>query len=185
MRCPTCQAVVLETRERCPVCGEALRPIAPADAIATPEAMMTSCASGDNGATTPPPYASGRPAVGAFGGGPEGLKVTLILAEPEARRPPVLARLPELPALAWRHPVVRAVVKSGAGALALSLAVRAAQRMLAGSGRVAAPLTGRAPRRLAETLRAVEPAPAHGGVRRGPAIEVTEVFIYARRVLHR
>src|SRR5579884_1167271 len=44
---------------------------------------------------------------------------------------PALARLAQLPALAWRQPAVRSAVKTGASAVALSVAVRAAGRVLA------------------------------------------------------
>jgi len=107
------------------------------------------------------------------------------LPAPIPTRPahPVWAALPRVPALLWRQPVVRAAVRTGASAVALSLAVRLAERALAvRADQLRSPAGGAAP--LAELL--LPPAPVGRG-RRGRSghrreAEVTEMLIYLRRV---
>jgi hypothetical protein len=186
MLCPTCQTVALTTLERCPSCGQELRRVVPEGALTSVAAVVPPCPGDNHSTATVPSAAAESPIVGTFAGLRERPELALIVAEPVARRLPLLARVPELPALAWRQPVVRAVVKTGAGALVLSLAVRAARQALAGRGRAGvSPPHDALPRLLAELLPPEEPARRHTSVRRAPAAEVTEVLLYARRVARR
>ncbi len=83
--------------------------------------------------------------------------------------------------LAWQQPAVRSAVKTGAGAILLSLAMRAARQWLL------------EPRHRRTVTNALEPAlgellrPAEGERRRWSqrGVEVTETFIYVRRTVRR
>jgi hypothetical protein len=93
-----------------------------------------------------------------------------------------LAALAHLPRLAWQQPVVRSAVTTGASAVALTVALRLAGRLVASQGgrraasRVASDTLLPA---LAEMLQRGAREPIT--VRRGRAGEVTETFIYMRR----
>jgi hypothetical protein len=105
----------------------------------------------------------------------------LVVAGPEPAPAPLIKRLPELTALAWRQPIVRAAVKTGAGAITLSLALSLARRALVRSAARAASPT--LPSLLMETLGQRE-RPRARRPRRGDErdIMIEEVYIYARRV---
>ncbi len=164
MFCPSCQLAVPGAPRSCPACGGSLRDVSPVDAVELVEAGGASAES--SGSET---------------------GVTLVatreiapLADPPAL--PALVRLRELPALAWRQPVVRAAVRTGASTLALSLALRAARALVsARSSSVALP-RGAAPT-LAEMLQ------PRGAVRDLPPgesqVEIVETFVYVRRVVRR
>lgn len=108
----------------------------------------------------------------------------LVVASREERHP-VFSALAGLPAAAWRRPVVRAAIRTGASAVALSVATRFATRWV--RSRVA---RGAA---LDAGLRAASGVPMLGSLleqtpqlpqrRRGRHTTViTEAFIYARRI---
>jgi hypothetical protein len=93
----------------------------------------------------------------------------------------LLARIPELSLLAWQQPAVRSAVKTGAGAIMLSLAMRVARQWLLEPSRRRAMTDSLVPT-PGELLR-----PAAREQRRWPrrGMEVTETFIYVRRTLRR
>jgi hypothetical protein len=179
MWCSTCQSVVPTHDERagesrCPDCGGALRPMTTtADAAVTSESLAQQAWHG--GALDDEAPAEHVEQIE---------RALVVRRQPEA---PVtmFERVTALPALAWRQPVVRSVVKTGAGAVALALVTRAARRWLAG------PQRGRgAGERLLPAI-----ADALGSPQNGPRPRrergsdegalVVETFIYARRVIHR
>lgn len=179
MWCPTCRSVVPAHDERagesrCPDCGGALRPVTnAADAAVTRENLAQQAWHG-----------------GALDDEAQLEQVEQIERALVVRRPPeapvtMFERVTALPALAWRQPAVRSVVKTGAGAVALALVARAARRWLAG------PPRGRgAGERLLPAI-----ADALGSSQNGPrprrergsddGAVVVETFIYARRVIRR
>src|SRR5579885_3586837 len=89
----------------------------------------------------------------------------------------VLTALSHAGAVAWRQPVVRSVVRTGASAVALSVVLRVAGRLV----------TSRTARRVATSAalpaltELLEPGERPIG-RRGRDIEVSETFIYVRRI---
>jgi hypothetical protein len=176
MWCSTCQSVVPAHDERagesrCPDCGGALRPMTTtADAAVTIENLAQQAWHGGALDDEVPVEQIER--------------ALMVRRQPEA---PVtmFERVTALPALAWRQPAVRSVVKTGAGAVALALVARAARRWLAG------PQRGRgAGERLLPAI-----ADALGSPQNGPrprrargsddGAVVVETFIYARRVIRR
>jgi hypothetical protein len=101
---------------------------------------------------------------------------------------PTLAALSRLPALAWRQPAVRAAVRTGASALALSLALRLAGRWATGRGarqavRTSAllPLGDIAGDMVSEGLDRSERRRVARRHRR--RAHVTETFVYMRRTV--
>lgn len=105
---------------------------------------------------------------------------TALAVVPQHRPRSVLAMVSRASALAWRQPAVRVVVQTGASAVALSVALRVAGRLV----------TSRSARQLA--TQAALPhltellAPGEQRVpRRGRGIEVSETFIYVRRITRR
>lgn len=108
----------------------------------------------------------------------------LVVASREERHP-VLSALAGLPAAAWRRPVVRAAVRTGASAVALSVATRLATRWVRSRAARGAALDA--------GLRATSGVPMLGSLleqtprlpqrQRGRHTTViTEAFIYARRI---
>jgi hypothetical protein len=168
MLCPTCQTVLLDSPERCPACGERLRPTEAGERGADGEASR-----------------SQEGADAARGEATTVVRETALVPVAPAERPlSPLARISAVPAAVWSRPAVRAAVKTGASVVALSLALRLARQALAARGtpgRLAAPAL---PRLLAETL----PQPRRSGRRGEPVSNGTgayseEVFIFARRVV--
>ena len=102
---------------------------------------------------------------------------TALTVVPQQRPRSVLAALSHAGALAWRQPVVRSAVRTGASAVALSVALRVAGRLV----------TSRNARRVATS--AALPAltellePGERPIRRrGRGVEISETFIYVRRI---
>lgn len=169
MFCPTCQTVLREAPELCPACGETMRPIAASDAVEVVEGTAESGV-----------YTAVR--LDEVSGIDDVPAQSFALVAP-SRQPalPVLARLPELTAQVWRQPAVRAAVKTGASAIALSLAVRAARVALSGRGPRRA-LTSTALPALSDLLAPRESALPSQRAQYG---EVVETYIYMRRVIRR
>lgn len=176
MWCPTCRSVVPAHDERagesrCPDCGGALRLVTnAADAAVTRESLAQQAWHG-----------------GALDDEAQLAQIerALVVRRPSEAPVTMFERVTALPALAWRQPAVRSVVKTGAGAVALALVARAARRWLAG------PPRGRgAGERLLPAI-----ADALGSSQNGPRPRrerasdegalVVETFIYARRVIRR
>jgi hypothetical protein len=168
MFCPSCQLVVAEAPETCPACGGALRNIGAADAVELVEATA-SIAGADTG--------SGARAHASTAG--SDIRAVARLPRQEV---PALARLAELPARAWRQPAVRSAVRTGAGALALSLMVHAARTVIT-SRRARGQVTdGMVP----AVLRALQPqTQGQRSDERGQAAVVVETLIYVRQTVRR
>lgn len=196
MLCPSCHTEILDAPERCPACGGplSLADLTSATPPARPEPSDAATTSGKNGNTAALPAAASRESGdgaaaknGKNGNAPRSedtapeAVTTLVLAGPGQTHMSLVRRLPELTALAWRQPAVRAAVKTGASTLALTLALSVARRALA--ARAGRAETSTLPSLLLETLRKGERQPAG---RTGPSadrdIVVEEIFIYARRV---
>ncbi len=96
---------------------------------------------------------------------------------PVAPSHPALTALARLPALAWRQPIVRSAVKTGASALALTVALRLAGRLVMSRG-------GRQVAResLLPTLSDLLQQSEQGQplTRRSGHSEISETFIYIR-----
>jgi hypothetical protein len=147
----TVQEITVDER-RCPTCG---REMLAADALAETRVV------------------EGSIELSADGGDGHALA-------PSAAPHPALVALSRLPALAWRQPVVRTAVKTGASAVALTFALRLAGRIIA----------GRRARQVArETLLPVLSdlvSPGEGqsrAGRRGRRGEISETFVYIRRTI--
>lgn len=107
---------------------------------------------------------------------PDSTALTIVSQQPQRS---VLAALAHAGAVAWRQPAVRAAVRTGATAVALSVALRMAGRLV--MSRSARQLAAQAALPgLAELLEPGDQRVARRG--RG---EVTETFIYIRRVTRR
>jgi len=181
MWCPVCLSVVPERDERmaearCPVCGGALR------REATEDAPMTTDGAVERGW-------DGRALVDEERVEQVERALT-IRRQPEAKAPvTVVERMTALPALAWRQPAVRSMVKTGAGAVALTLLARAARRWLDGTRSGGAAAAGeRLLPALADALGSPERRPRAvraPGRRSDDSALVVETFIYARRVIRR
>jgi hypothetical protein len=87
--------------------------------------------------------------------------------------------LPKVPALLWRQPVVRAAVRTGASAIALSLTVRMARRVLAQRS-VTASAVDSGLLALAKQL-APDARPKSARHRGHRHVEITETLIYIQR----
>jgi hypothetical protein len=165
MFCPSCQLVVRgEVAAPCPVCGGTLRDINVSDAVELVEATASLGGIGD-------PGADGT------------VDATRAVVRSSPRPLPVaLSRLSALPAVAWRQPVVRAAVRTGASALALSLAARAARAVVSGR-RASAQL----PQATLPSVFDLLQSPSAPRRMSGPAprVEVIETFVYVRRVIRR
>lgn len=165
MICQTCQTAVEDATALCPQCGERLaRPAADAMASATMDEVM-------DGVTVV-----------------DGVVESASYALTRREEPPrsLLAALPRVTALAWRQPVVRAAVRTGASAVALSVATRLASRWLLGRRSPGArslaelPLSALTDSLTDSLTRGSEPRGLRRS-RRGRVI-VSETFIYTRRV---
>lgn len=169
MYCPTCQVVLAEVAEACPTCGESLRPVALTDAVRSVEGSARTEAVVASVATAPAPGEANTPGASLL---------PAIRERPETR---VLARLPRLTVVAWSQPKVRAAMKTGASALALTLAMRAAGRMLTdrrsrgGASRAVGSLLG-------EALRPTRPTRASDSASHGEMVEILETYISVRTV---
>jgi hypothetical protein len=174
MFCPSCQLVVqgdagspVEVAAPCPVCGGTLRDISAADAVEMVEATASLGGAGE-------PAADGAADASRA-----------VVRVPERPLPLSLSRLSALPALAWRQPVVRAAVRTGASALALSLAVRAARAIVVGR-RARATMTDTVLPTVAELLQSPRSTPtARPTSGLAPRVEIVETFIYVRRIVRR
>jgi hypothetical protein len=147
----------------CPVCGGTLRDVSASDAVELVEATAS--------------LGGGEPAAN------EHVDATrAVVRVPQRPLPASLGRLSALPALAWQQPAVRAAVRTGASALALSLAIRAARAMVSGRRTSAAMTQGPLPA-LADLFQS-QPATRRTS---GPAarVEIVETFIYVRRIVRR
>lgn len=168
MFCPTCQTVMRVDGVLCPTCGDAIHPIEATDVVEVVES-------------------SAAYAVGGARGTNGGAALTITRARDAALVPsgtkPVslLSRLPELSMLAWQQPAIRSAVKTGAGAIALSLAMRVARQWLLEPRRRKAVTDSLGPA-LGELLR---PTEGEQRLRRGRGVEVTETFILIRRTFRR
>lgn len=168
MFCPTCQTVMRVDGALCPTCGDATHPIQATDVV---EVVESSAAYTEGAA----PDMNGDVAITIT-------KARDTALVPSEKKPiALLARLPELSMLAWQQPAVRSAVKTGAGAILLSLAMRAARQWLLEPRHRRAVTDSLGPA-LGELLR-----PAEGEQRRqrGRGVEVTETFIYVRRTFRR
>ena len=108
---------------------------------------------------------------------PESTALALV---PEERPRSVLRMLSHAGALAWRQPVVRAAVRTGASAVALSVALRMAGRLVTSRNLRRAATASAAPD-LVDLLRPGK----QRTLRRGRSVEVSETFIYMRRITRR
>lgn len=171
MYCPTCQTVMRVDEALCPTCGDAIHPIRATDVVEVVESSATSAAFAERVDFD----TSGDTVITITGA----MDAALVAS---GKKPmSLLARLPELSLLAWRQPAIRSAVKTGAGAIMLSLTMRAARQWL---------LEPRRRRTATDSLR-----PALGELLRptvreqrrwqGRGVEVTETFIYIRRTLRR
>lgn len=152
MFCPACQVLAEEVAEFCPACGAPLRPVAADDAVRLVEG---SARSGASRAVEP-------------------------VAVPEIRAGAslALARVSARAAVLWQQPAVRAAARTGASAMALSLALRLAKSLLVSRGGATAPSIVPA---LGDLLRTREPLAMPS--RRGEPGEVLEMFVYMRRTV--
>ena len=166
MFCPSCQTVVRGGPGFCPTCGDTMRDVSATDAVEVVEVTA---------AVMP-----GMPAdVSAYNDPSRERDTTMALA---VRRPtgdlaPALARAGQLALAAWRQPAVRAAVKTGTTAVALSLAVRAARQAMVPSRARRAATRTMLPS-LAD-LMARENEPNRGDY------QVVETVFYMRRVVRR
>lgn len=96
---------------------------------------------------------------------------------------PILATLAQLPALAWRQPVVRSAVKTGASAVALTVAMRVAGKVFASRGAREVARESLLPA-LADLISPAEsdPRPLRRS-RRARGEQISEIFIYMRRTV--
>lgn len=169
MECPTCLTDLREAAGRCPVCG--------ADLARTD-------------ATASPPIAEGVVEGVVREAAPDGERLesaaavhTLTIVRPAEQQVSLLQRAAQLPALAWQRPAVRAAVKTGASAVALSLAARAARQWL----RPSAPhrsLPANALPTLMDALRERDPVRDNGSSH-DQGVVVSETFVYIRRAIRR
>lgn len=180
MVCPACLTDPRDLREApsvCPVCGAHLTAGESVTSIA--DDIVEDVVEGVVREAAP----DGEPLQSA------GAVQSLTVVRPVERQVSLLQRAARLPALAWQRPAVRAAVRTGASAVALSLAARAARHWL----RPGAPSIPSAPRRArAESaLPALMDAFHERDLARRPddqrdqGIVVSETFVYIRRVIRR
>lgn len=164
MYCPTCQAVMRVDGALCPTCGDPLHAIRTTDAVEVVEGSAI-YADGQAPGATEDMTLTIREAMG-----------THLVARGKTQDS-LLARIPELSLLAWQQPAVRSAIKTGAGAIMLSLAMRVARQWLLEPRRRRAVTDSIMPA-MGELLR-----PGEGPHRHGPGggAEVIETFIYVRR----
>jgi len=99
---------------------------------------------------------------------------------PLAPTHPALTALARLPALAWRQPIVRSAVKTGASALALTVALRIAGRLVMSHGGRQVARESLLPA-VADLLQQGENGQPI--TRRSGHGEISETFIYIRRTV--
>lgn len=197
MHCPSCHTAILDATERCPACGNPLHSqdqsvttlLAQAEAggaLPLTEAHSHEPVIAERASATAENAKNGNNGNAAWSDNDvTGDVTTLVVQAPISAPVPLVKRIPELTALAWRQPSVRAAVKTSASTLALTIALNVARRTLAARGaRATAPSL---PSVLLETLSSGGRRP---GLRRpGRAVDsdvtVEEVVIYARRVTRR
>lgn len=164
MYCPTCQMAVRDSHDYCPTCGGTMRDVAATDDIEVvevtaevmPETPMTS---------------TGEPATNGD------IIRTLAVRRASGELTPAFSRAREVALAAWRQPAVRAAVRTGASAVALSLAVRLARQAIA-SPRARGTVTRTALPALSEFFRPETEGPSGD-------YEVVETIFYMRRVVRR
>lgn len=166
MFCPTCQTVVPAGPSFCPTCGDTMRDVSAADTVEVVEGSAAVTLelpelAPDNGEQ---PANSDTP-------------LALALRRPPGTPVPALMRAGQLAVAAWRQPAVRAAVKTGATAVALSLTVRAARQALTLPR--ARRLPARSPLPSLVDLFTSEREPRTG------EYEVVETYFYMRRVVRR
>lgn len=165
MFCPTCQMVVPDGPGVCPACGDTLRDLAATDEIEVVEVT----------AELMPDVATVPPDGSAI---PDAIPATALAVRPAAAElSPALTRAGQLAIAAWRQPAVRAAVKTGASAVALSLAFRAARQALA------SPSARRAVAR--DALPSLSDLFHTGNEPPDGRYVVVETYIYMRRVVRR
>jgi hypothetical protein len=169
MECPTCLTDLREAAGRCHVCG--------ADLARTD-------------ATASRPIVEGVVEGVVREAAPDGERLesaaavhTLTIVRPAEQQVSLLQRAAQLPALAWQRPAVRAAVKTGASAVALSLAARAARQWLRPSV-ARRPLSASALPTLMDALRERDPARDNGSPH-DQGVVVSETLVYIRRVIRR
>ncbi|HLZ23592.1 MAG TPA: hypothetical protein VKQ30_15880 [Ktedonobacterales bacterium] len=162
MFCPTCQTVVWSAPDICPTCGGMMREVAAGDSVEVVEG------SAELGVGEPAKDDATSSEMSALAVAGSSGRVTL----------PAPVRLAEVSVAAWRQPAVRAAIKTGASALALTLAMRAARHMLARP-----PARRAAIRTVLPTLSDLLQSEAPDGRERGTM--VIETFVYVRRVIRR
>lgn len=169
MECPACLTDLLEAPGRCPVCDADLTR---ADAAA-------------------PTIVEGVVEGEVREAAPDGERLesatavhTLTVVRPAEQQVSLLQRAAQLPALAWQRPVVRAAVKTGASAVALSLAARAARQWLRPGATPSRSAPTSALPTLIDALRERDPARRTGDTG-DQGVVVSETFVYIRRVIRR
>lgn len=172
MLCPTCQTVVPDGSGFCPACGAALRDMTSMDEIQGEIEVV------EVTAEIMPETPAAEAGAGAAPMG-DGITTALTLRGPAGEAAPAVVRARELALAAWRQPAVRAAVKTGASAVALSLAMRAARQALA-SPRPRRTVT----RSVLPTLTDLFQPEAQGSANEGE-YEVVETIFYMRRVVRR
>lgn len=163
MFCPTCQTVVRTSSGPCPTCGGTMREIAAGDAVEVVETTAE---------VRPEAVIQTTRAL------PPETETLSVAASHASAALPVQVRLAELSLAAWRRPFVRAAVKTGASALALSLAMRATRHALIRPAVRRVALRS-APAALKSVLEADPPADSERDA------AVIETFVYVRRVVRR
>jgi len=172
MECAHCRAALRADDAVCPACG---RPAPAARATIVEGTILPDV----NPAPPPGEFASPPP-----GAAEETIPPARALV-PAQPAHPALAALAHLPACAWRRPAVRSAVKTGAGAVALTVALRLAGRWVTSRGARQAAGESLLPA-LADLLAQGEDGRAiarRAIARRGRHGEITETFIYLRRTV--
>lgn len=172
MLCPTCQTAVPGGSGFCPTCGATIRDMTGRDDTDNLDEIEVVEVTAEIMPESPAPVAdSGEPAMN------DDITTALTIRGPAGEPIPALNRARELALAAWRQPAVRAVVRTGASAVALSLAMRAARQALA------------SPRPRRTATRSALPAMAElfqpEARERDGEYVVVETIFYMRRVVRR
>jgi hypothetical protein len=168
MECAFCQHEVEELdadEHACPACGQILRV---EDAPGKPRVVEGSIEPGET--LEELAYMPARDAA------PRSRAIV-----PAVSAHPALVTLARLPARAWRQPAVRSAVKTGASAVALTLAFRLAGRLVVSRGGRQVARDGLLPL-VAEMLQPREPERPERRRGRGSG-EVSETLVYMRRTI--
>jgi hypothetical protein len=172
MVCPACLSDLREAPGRCPICGADL---ARADAAPPPASVdrVDRIVEGEVCEATP----DGERLESAAA------VHTLTVVRPVEQQVSLIQRAAQLPALAWQRPAVRAAVKTGASAVALSLAARAVRQWLRpGAARRTVPTSALST--LMDALRERDLTRDNGSPH-DQGVVVSETFVYIRRVIRR